>query len=80
MATVVITIDDNNNELTTDVEFNPPLADECSEAQTIALRLINYLGGSRVYADRHRLSVVHYHRTDQPLCAKVPEIAGYSNQ
>ncbi len=79
MATVVITINDNDNKLTTDVEFNPPLADECSDAQTMALRLVNYLGGSRVHADRRRLSLVHYQTPDRLLRESVVDTAGRSN-
>ena len=67
MATVVITINDKNRNLTMDVEFNPPLADECSDAQSFALRMVNLFGGHRVLADRHRLSVVHYPQPDHTL-------------
>ena len=65
MATVVITISDNNKyKLTTDVEFQPPLTNDCTEAQAIAFRLLNLIGGRRVHADRSRLSIVHYPATD----------------
>lgn len=60
MATVVITINDKDKKLTTDVEFQPPLTDACSNSQTMALRLLNYMGGDRIYADRSRVSVIHY--------------------
>ncbi len=74
---VVITINDKDKKLTMDVEFNPPLTDECSDAQVMALRMINFLGGHRVQADRHRLTVVHYPVPDQmrnaPACGHHPD-------
>ncbi len=59
MATVLITLDDKKNKTTMDVEFNPPLTDDHTEAQTLALRLISYLGGRCLSADRQRMKIEH---------------------
>lgn len=60
MATVVITLDDKNKmTVQTKMNFTPPLTDELTNAQAMALKILNLVGGHRLMADRHQVLTEH---------------------
>jgi len=61
MTTVVITLEDKDNmKVQADLHFDPPLENELTNAQAMALRILNLMGGRRLVADRQRVVAEHY--------------------
>lgn len=68
MAQIVITLsDDENDNVVMDVSFNPPINDDMTVAQGMALRMMNWFGGHRTKATRENLQVIYYPRPSMPL-------------
>ncbi len=67
MAQVVITLIDDKSYVVMDVLFQPALDDDMTQAQDLALKMLNWFDGQQITANREALRAILYPRPEVPL-------------